>query len=83
MKYYFDRTTPLFIQPEPTFDGYEVQMDGDIAQFLLELRDIFESVNRKANDTGAPEDHVQEWAEELEARIKDTYYVRSRNGQTA
>ena len=59
MQYYFDRTDPLFIRREDSYNGVPIDIEPGIGEFMCELRDIFEDVRNQFNTVGAPEDSAQ------------------------
>ena len=63
MKLYFDRTLPMFLAEDPTFDGHAVEVDDRIASLVLLLGDAISAVYLKIDLAGAPEDTAQELAD--------------------
>lgn len=76
MQYYFDRTNPLFLSQDASFEAVRVDVTPEFAQFVLEFQSILEDVRRMADVSGAPEDSAQQLAEYFQDRVTSTALLR-------
>ena len=63
MSVYFDRTLPLFLTNEASFDAVQVDVDERTVAFISDLNDLVKSINEVILVSGAPEDYNQSHAE--------------------
>lgn len=77
MQYYFDRTAPLFITQNPSYDAIPVTVNPDFAQFILELEGAVEQTKDNFNNFGAPEDSAQDLVNLFEDYVMSSYLFRS------
>ena len=75
MQYYFDRTLPMFLTTEGSFDAVPVALDDDIAGFVVELTGVVARIEANMAEYGAPEDSAQQLADELALSVWDTDFV--------
>ncbi len=76
MQYYFDRTVPLFLTTEGSFDAVPVAVDPDVAKFVTELQGIVVSMTANMAEYGSPEDSAQQLADEFLIAIQDTTLIQ-------
>ncbi len=73
MTIYFDRTLPLFLTDESTFDGIAVNITGDAVQFVMDIRELQEQIAVAIDVSGAPEDYNQELADMFAAGLQEIW----------
>jgi hypothetical protein len=71
MRYYFDMTVPLYVTNEANFDAVPIDMDEDVAEFFIELRDVLRVVEEASVRHGSPEDAAQTLADLLVTNFQD------------
>lgn len=69
MRAYFDRTKPLYLAKDASFDGVPVEAPENMVLLLEELRKIEMRLRDKADFGGAPEDIGQKVIDELVSQI--------------
>ena len=72
MQYYFDRTVPLFLTTEGSFDAVPVQVDEDLAGFIAELQCIVSTITDRMPEYGSPEDSAQQIADVFLSQVGRT-----------
>ncbi len=70
MKLYYDRTDPLRIVSEPSFDAIPVTIDPETAELIFELRAALQHLVTIEEGLGAPEDSAQEAASWFENELE-------------
>ncbi len=73
MSIYFDRTLPLFLTDEPTYNGVAVDVDVDSLQMVIDLNALVKQMAEAITETGSPEDYNQELAEMFTAGLKEIW----------
>ena len=63
MKVYFDRTLPMFLSEESTFDGHLVDIDEEVGNIVLTFGRVLKLMEEHIYNAGAPEDSAQELAD--------------------
>lgn len=69
MRAYYDRTQPLFLCGDASFDGVPVEAPESMVTFLRTLREIQIRLQDTADFGGAPEDIGQQFIDDLVAQI--------------
>lgn len=75
MQYYFDRTVPLFLTTEGSFDAVPVNIDEGLAGFVIELQNIVTRMTANMAEYGSPEDSAQQLADEFLLAIENTSVI--------
>lgn len=63
MKAYFDRTNPVFLSPNPSFEGVEVEVPGIVFNVLASREETQRRMAEAIDNAGAPEDSAQTLAD--------------------
>ena len=71
MKYYYDRTAPLLIVAEPSFDAVPVEIEEGFGGFIVGLGNILQEMEQLTSTEGSPEDSGQRLAELFQDKISD------------
>jgi hypothetical protein len=73
MKAYFDRTLPMYLSPEPTFDGNAINIPEYVLQVCDDLNKLKEDMVLLFDELPAPEECAQEAADILASKIEDIF----------
>ena len=65
MKAYFDRTAPLFIVKEPSFDAIAVEVPESVIAFVEKVAGVIKDVDAAIDVASAPEESAQDLADLL------------------
>ncbi len=60
---YFDRTAPMLLTTEASFDGIEVDVPEGAALFAHDMGGLLKAMQVEIEDSGAPEDSNQALAD--------------------
>ena len=86
MTIYFDRTLPLFLTDQPTYDGIAVNVDTDALQLVMDLNALVTQMKERINESGAPEEYNQELAAQFVTgliEVMENNYVKPRTASGA
>ena len=74
MKVFFDLTKPMFLSTEPSFDGYQVEVNSETIRFCNKVNAIALQVKLAWENGGAIEDEAQKLADVLQEGIRSVLH---------
>jgi hypothetical protein len=71
MSYYYDRTAPLLLTDEASFDAVPVAVTPEFGAFIIGMGKILAEMEKVAETAGSPEDTAQMLSELYEQKCHD------------
>ena len=82
MTIYFDRTLPMYLTSEPSYNGIAVNIDTEALQFVIDMNQLLTQMEARINESGAPEEYNQELAEQYVAGLNEIWENHSVRPET-